>query len=394
MNSDGLNEGKLGDIAEIIMGQSPEGSTCNEVGVGIPLLNGPTEFGGRYPFPVQFTTDPRKYAEENDLLFCVRGSTTGKMNWADQRYAIGRGIAAIRHKNGKDYQGFTRGIIEYKLDSLLTEATGSTFPNVSRQQIENLKIPILPLSTQRRIAAILTTLDDKIELNRRMNETLEGIAQALWGEWFGKYASGEEGNLCTLGEFITIKHGFAFKGENISDINGDNILVTPGNFSVGGGFNEKKLRYFEGDEFPKEYILNAKDLILTMTDLSRDGDTLGYPAFVPEMHGKKLLHNQRIGLVQFRNARLGKYFLYGLMKTNEYRSFILGGATGSTVRHTSPGRICDFKFPEQDKEKITEFELVADGLHNLVELNLQQSRTLTALRDALLPRLMRGEVMF
>jgi type I restriction enzyme S subunit len=130
-----------------------------------------------------------------------------------------------------------------------------------------------------------------------------------------------------------------------------------------------------------------------MTDLSRDGDTLGYPAFVPEMHGKKLLHNQRIGLVQFRNARLGKYFLYGLMKTNEYRSFILGGATGSTVRHTSPGRICDFKFSERDKEEITEFELVADGLHNLVELNLQQSRTLTSLRDTLLPRLMRGEVL-
>ncbi len=80
--------------------------------------------------------------------------------------------------------------------------------------------------------AILTALDDKIELNRRMNETLEGIAQAVWGEWFGKYASGEESDLKVIGDFIKIKHGFAFKGENNSETESDNIEVTPGNFSI------------------------------------------------------------------------------------------------------------------------------------------------------------------
>jgi type I restriction enzyme S subunit len=63
---------------------------------------------------------------------------------------------------------------------------------VGREAFENLILDLPPLPTQRRIASILTALDDKIELNRRMNETLEGIAQALWGEWFGKYVGGEE----------------------------------------------------------------------------------------------------------------------------------------------------------------------------------------------------------
>lgn len=88
----------LRDNAEIVMGQSPPGESCNAEGVGLPLLNGPTEFGPHHPSPVQFTTDARKRARAGDLRFCVRGSTTGRMNWADREYAIGRGVAAIRHK--------------------------------------------------------------------------------------------------------------------------------------------------------------------------------------------------------------------------------------------------------------------------------------------------------
>ena len=89
-------EKTLGDIAEIIMGQSPAGDTCNDVGEGTPLLNGPTEFGHKHPSPVQFTTDAKKVSLPNDLLFCVRGSTTGKMNWADRQYAIWHAWAGIR----------------------------------------------------------------------------------------------------------------------------------------------------------------------------------------------------------------------------------------------------------------------------------------------------------
>ena len=176
--------GILGDIAELVMGQSPTGETCNENGKGVPLLNGPTEFGGSHPRPVQFTTDPRKFAEPGDLLFCVRGSTTGRMNWADQRYAIGRGLAAIRPKQGNEYRHFVRAVIDANLPRLLASATGSTFPNVSREQIREIECNLPPLAEQKAIASILGALDDKIELNRRMNATLEAMARALFQSWF------------------------------------------------------------------------------------------------------------------------------------------------------------------------------------------------------------------
>ena len=173
----------LGDFADIIMGQSPSGDTVSP-DHGRALLNGPTEFGAHHPTPVQFTTDARRCALPGDLLFCVRGSTTGRMNWADQEYAIGRGVAAIRHRQESALQPFVRGVIELELPELLAQATGSTFPNVSAYQLAAIPFPTLGKAEQRAIANILGTLDDKIELNRRMNQTLEEMARALFKSWF------------------------------------------------------------------------------------------------------------------------------------------------------------------------------------------------------------------
>ena len=141
-------EGKLSDIANFVMGQSPEGETCNENGIGAPLLNGPTEFGIRNPKAVQFTTDPKRFSKSGDILFCVRGSTTGKMNWSDKEYAIGRGLAALRHNNGTEYKFYLKAVIDFNLELLLASATGSTFPNVSKDQIANLEVSIPSLEEQ------------------------------------------------------------------------------------------------------------------------------------------------------------------------------------------------------------------------------------------------------
>ncbi|MXZ32038.1 MAG: hypothetical protein F4234_01940, partial [Gammaproteobacteria bacterium] len=146
------------------MGQSPPGDTCNVSGSGVPLLNGPTEFGPHHPAPIQFTTEPRKLALEGDLLFCVRGSTTGRMNWADQNYAIGRGVAAIRHRKCSRLQPLVRGLIEYQLPILLQSATGSTFPNVSATQLSEIWVPNLTDEQQRKVADLLAILDAKIQL--------------------------------------------------------------------------------------------------------------------------------------------------------------------------------------------------------------------------------------
>lgn len=174
----------LGDVAHIVMGQSPPGDSATSDPTGLPLLNGPTEFGPHHPEPVQFTEDVRKRAVKGDLLFCVRGSTTGRMNWADREYAIGRGIAAIRHKQDARVQPFVRAVVEHGLANLLAQATGSTFPNVSFTQLAAVPYPCIDMDQQSAIARVLGAIDDKIEQNRRTVRALEQLSRAMFRAWF------------------------------------------------------------------------------------------------------------------------------------------------------------------------------------------------------------------
>jgi type I restriction enzyme S subunit len=146
------------------------------------------------------------------------------------------------------------------------------------------------------------------------------------GEW------GEE----SLGEVIDIKHGFAFKGEFIHDIPRGDVLLTPGNFAIGGGFKAEKFKYYDGP-VPEEFVLHERDLLVTMTDLSKQSDTLGYPAFVPaRTDGRRYLHNQRLGKVVLKDPEsLDVRYLRYLLSSQVYRHEVLASATGTTVKHTS-----------------------------------------------------------
>ena len=145
-----------------------------------------------------------------------------------------------------------------------------------------------------------------------------------------------------LGDILEIKHGFAFSGEHIIEDDNNIVLVTPGNFRIGGGFQEKKCKFFDG-EIPQDYILKEGDFIVTMTDLSKTIDTLGFSAYIPKSDKRIYLHNQRIGLVSFKNDECDRGYIYWLMRTRAYQRTIANTSTGSTVHHTSPTKICDYE---------------------------------------------------
>ncbi|MFO1524492.1 MAG: restriction endonuclease subunit S [Turneriella sp.] len=185
-----------------------------------------------------------------------------------------------------------------------------------------------------------------------------------------------------LGDIVDIKHGFAFKGENFSENPTEDILVTPGNFKIGGGFKADKFKFHSG-EYPAEYVLKAGDIIVTMTDLSKDGDTLGYSAMVPESQTHKYLHNQRIGLLQFKNNQCSQKYVYWLLRTKAYQQFIVGSASGSTVKHTSPTRIQEYEFEAPPLPTQIRIAEILSSLDDKIELNRQINATLEATAQAI-----------
>ena len=191
--------------------------------------------------------------------------------------------------------------------------------------------------------------------------------------------------MAVLGDYISIKHGYAFKGDFISTDNNGIVLVTPGNFAIGGGFKENKCKYFTSD-YPQEYVLKPYDLIVTMTDLSKDGDTLGFSALVPNTP-RVYLHNQRIGLVQIKSDEITKDYLYWFMRTRKYQKQIVATASGSTVKHTSPSRICEIELelPSLDEQK--RIVAVLNKIEEKININVNINNNLEQQAQAIYQRM-------
>ena len=186
-----------------------------------------------------------------------------------------------------------------------------------------------------------------------------------------------------LGKYIRVKHGFAFKGAHFTEEVRSDVLLTPANFAIGGGFQDARLKYYAGP-VPNGYVLQPGDLVITMTDLSKAADTLGYPALIPNSAERRYLHNQRIGLVEIcHDAPLDKRFLFYRLRADDYRHHILATASGSTVHHTSPSRVYEFRtaLPPLDEQR--SIADVLGALDDKIEQNRQTAGKLERLAQAI-----------
>lgn len=371
-------EGILSEVAEIIMGQSPSGETCNSIGNGTPLLNGPTEFGVRFPSPIQFTTNPKKICEINDILFCVRGSTTGKMNWANQKYALGRGLAALRHKDGGIYKYFIRSIIDFNLSLLLASATGSTFPNVSRDQLAELEISIPPLPEQKAIASILSSFDDKIDLLHRQNKTLEAMAETLFRQWFVE-AAGEGWEVKKLGELVTVKRGSSPRP--IQDYLSETGLRW---LKISDATKTESPFVFEIKEHIKEEGVNKTTFLKKGALVLSNSATPGIPKI---LQVDSCIHD---GWLHFPESYFSNEFLYLLFK--RIRPELLNQGNGSIFTNLKTDILKEYQIPIPKDNHLNLFQSSVEPLFSKLLSNSKQISTLETLRDTLLPKLMSGEV--
>ncbi|MGG2014034.1 restriction endonuclease subunit S [Bacillus sp. S10(2024)] len=184
---------KLGDISKITMGQSPKGDTYNDVGNGTPLINGPVEFGPKAfskTKMIKWTTSPTKMCEEGDLLICVRGSTTGRMNIAGFKACIGRGVAAISSPLVQEFLNFKINSIQSSIYNL---GTGSTFPNVSSDKLNNIEIALPPKEEIEEIIRLLKKMLNCMEKEKKQLENIDNEIEAMKQAILSKAFRGELG---------------------------------------------------------------------------------------------------------------------------------------------------------------------------------------------------------
>jgi len=161
---------KLIEVADVTMGQSPKSEFYNSNGIGLPFLQGNRTFGLKYPTFDTYTTKVTKKAKKGEVIMSVR-APVGDLNITPVDMCLGRGVCSLKMKNGNN--SFLFYLMKYIIPQLKMREGGTVFGSVNRDDINNLVVDIPSDSlTQKKIARYLEMLDDKIELNNKINDNL------------------------------------------------------------------------------------------------------------------------------------------------------------------------------------------------------------------------------
>lgn len=331
----------------------------------------------------------RGHIEVGDVLVSTVGTIGNISLIKEKRGVVAQNVIALRPKNRLD-----SSYLYYYLKSpnqkneLRNLNIGGVQPSIKVPHLLNLQIAVPPLPEQQKIVDVLGALDEKIELNQKVNKTLESLAQAIFKKWFVDDAD-PKWETKKLGDLLDIDRGLSYKGKYLSDVG--NPMFNLGSFNLDGSLKLDTLKYYSGD-FKKNCTVNAGDIIVANTDMTQNRVILGSPCIIPD-----LFYDQNVLFTHHLYAlrpidELNKMFIYRSLKTREFKDQAIGFATGTTVLFLPKEAILNYEVKYPSIVKLKEFN---SFYSNIVEQQLvltKEIETLSQIRDSLLPRLMSGKL--
>jgi type I restriction enzyme S subunit len=380
----------LGSYIKILSGFPFKSELFNEEGIGLPLIrvrDVNSGFSGMY-YSGEY---PNEYIICNgDILIGMDGDFNAVV-WKYGTALLNQRVCKLVVDEKKLSKLYLLHYLPEALKEIHGKTTFTTVKHLSSKFIVSIQIPLPEtLDDQIRIATILTRAERLIAKRKDSIKALDELSKSTFWEMFGDPVRNEKGwPLLPLGNRLTIKHGFAFKGEYFST-KGKYVLLTPGNFSEQGGYRDRgdKQKYYHG-EIPQGYILNKDDLLIAMTEQAPG--LLGSPLIVPA--ADKFLHNQRLGLIVLRKeGDLNKRYLFHLFNHPNIRRLIHSKATGMKVRHTSPSKLEEIQISLPPIDIQNQFAGIVEKIESIRARYTQSLEELENLYGSLSQRAFKGEL--
>lgn len=331
-----------------------------------------------------------KWVEAPSVIVAMYGATAGKVAISNIRLTTNQACCNLNIDSEKADYRFVYYALKNDYIRLSSMANGGAQQNLNAQQIKDFEIPDFDLSEQKRIAAILSSLDEKIETNRKINARLEELAQAIFKSWFidlepfgGKMPEEwEELALSHIGDIIggatpskDNPSYFTYAGNGIAWLTPKDLSETKAKFTGRGSEDITTLGYRKCSA----KIMPAGSILFS----SRA--PIGYVSITLN----EICTNQ--GFKSFVPKKVGTAFAYYLLKS--LTPEIENKSTGSTFKEASGSLMKSLRVILPDKDILCEFEEVCSPVFNLQRDYEKESSRLAALRDALLPKLMSGELI-
>lgn len=396
------------------------GKTPRKTTSGIPLITAKIVKGGRIETPEEFI-DPKEYdlwmsrglPQAGDIVMTTEAPLGEVAQLADQKVALAQRLITLRGKPGVLDNTYLKYVMQsaFVQEQLSGRASGTTVLGIKQSELRKVKLPLAPFTEQRAIASLLGALDDKIELNRRMNETLEATARLFFKDWFvdfGPTRAKAEGRPPYLAPELWALFPDALDDDDkpvrweVSTI-GQEVKV------VGGSTpSTKELAYWDGDfhwATPKDLsTLKSPVLLETERQITQAGVSQISSGLLPI--GTVFLSSRApigyLAIAQVETAinqgfiamicedRLSNMFIW--LWTQANMDAIHQKANGSTFLEISKSNFRPIPVVVADETILKRFDEIVQPLYSQIVANEQEIRSLAQTRDLLLPKLMSGEI--
>lgn len=376
-------EYKLGEIIQIIGGGTPKTSVPEYWDGDIPWLS-VSDFnnGKKYVFTTEkhitqlgLNNSSTKLLHKDDIIISARG-TVGVVAMIGSDMAFNQSCYGIRNKDVVDKQ-YLYYLLVNSVNGLKQNAYGGVFDTITRETFDLIDVSLPSLDEQHRIAAILSSLDDKIDLLRRENVTLEAMAETLFRQWF----------------VVEAKYGEVVLGDVVKTTSGGTPSRKHPDYYENG-----TVCWVKSKELNGSFISSTEELITENAVANSSAKILPEKSVLIAMYGatvgeygilsRPMTCNQAVcALIPNEKYPFTYLFVWAATMKQEFINL----ATGAAQQNISQDLVKQ-QYVYGDIEKIKEYDSCVRSLFDKMENNQEQINTLIQTRDGLLPRLMSGEI--
>ena len=333
----------------------------------------------------------------NTILFSSR-APIGYIAIAAKELCTNQGFKSIIPNENTDPL-FLYYLLKYNKDRIENLGSGTTFKEISGSTMKNIKVRVPKVKEiQSKIVSILTSIDDKIELNQKINNNLFEQIKVISTAWLSDYIPfgatlPENWSEISLAEITDFFSGYSYKGAELSD--SEIAMATIKNFDRKGGFKLDGYKEIKPSSKLKDtQFVELFDTLVAHTDLTQNAEVIGNAELVMSQSTyKEIIFSMDLVKVIPKNGKISKFLIAAILQDKKFKAHCLGYVNGTTVLHLSKKALAEYKiFLPNDTSVLKPLDDIITNLYIKIAENISENNHLEKIKNSLLPKLMSGEI--
>ena len=346
--------------------------------------------------PIRYVEDfgDRYYAKKDDLVMIRYGSQTCGKVVIGKEGIIANNMFKINLDNSIVLNRYAYYYLKQDIvyNYLRGSQNSSTMPSINFGILNKLEIEVPSIDNQRKIVKILNDIDEKIDLNNQINNNLYEFTNKLFEEKVLNNQDKEHWTEYVLSDISKMINGYSYKGNELTD-KSDIGMATIKNFERTGGFKLDGFKDIIPEKAKDDHYVKPYEVLVACTDLTQNADIIGNAIMLLNISDYKeiIMSMDLVKLVPITDF-INNYMLYAMVNSKDFKDFALAYKSGTTVLHLNKNCFKEYTIKLPNEDILKDLSKVIEVNYKKISQIIEENKKLEQLRDALLPKLMNGEI--